>query len=294
MSDNSYEKELAAFHVKHPQWRASINRVTRGRFWNGSDGMPDRLSRMPDFSIEEVTAKRGDIEINNGLSNRGVVATIAGELKQIRDRWHKNAQSVFAWMSHESDEDISDEIVVVTRRGSKLIALPGGKIEPGETAKQALVREVLEETGIELDDLRWTDELFSGIAYGRRVVVYPVQIDQHALGGSEDGITAHWVKATDIAGRKSAFRRFNKLVLEEAQKHDRAREKQTIREMKQSLDNIRSSGSSRRGRDLWSDPEADRDRFIRDVGYYDRPHYNFTNGGSHPDECRCGSCNGGQ
>jgi 8-oxo-dGTP pyrophosphatase MutT (NUDIX family) len=46
-----------------------------------------------------------------------------------------------------------DEVVVIvpTRRasdGSKVVALPKGHIDPGETALQAAVREVREETGI--------------------------------------------------------------------------------------------------------------------------------------------------
>lgn len=46
------------------------------------------------------------------------------------------------------------KVVGVTRKGNPNDwGLPGGKIEQGETFKEAAVREVLEETGLEIDPL---------------------------------------------------------------------------------------------------------------------------------------------
>ena len=48
------------------------------------------------------------------------------------------------------------EIVLVRRHAANLVALPKGKLDPGETLEQAAVREVCEETGLES---RVVDEL---------------------------------------------------------------------------------------------------------------------------------------
>lgn len=45
-------------------------------------------------------------------------------------------------------------LLAVRTRGRDRFYLPGGKPEPGETEEEALVREVREELGLELTDLR--------------------------------------------------------------------------------------------------------------------------------------------
>ena len=45
--------------------------------------------------------------------------------------------------------------LVVRKRGTTAFLQPGGKIEPGETAAQALVREIREELGIEVPQDRF-------------------------------------------------------------------------------------------------------------------------------------------
>ena len=43
------------------------------------------------------------------------------------------------------------ELLIVRKRGTHTFMLPGGKVEPGETHLEAVVREVVEEVGITLD-----------------------------------------------------------------------------------------------------------------------------------------------
>jgi 8-oxo-dGTP diphosphatase len=46
------------------------------------------------------------------------------------------------------------DTLLVRKRGTTVFLQPGGKIEPGETAAQALVRELLEELGLSVDASR--------------------------------------------------------------------------------------------------------------------------------------------
>lgn len=42
-------------------------------------------------------------------------------------------------------------LLMVTARGRDVLYLPGGKVEPGESAEQAVLREALEEVSVHLD-----------------------------------------------------------------------------------------------------------------------------------------------
>ncbi|MDO1993758.1 NUDIX domain-containing protein, partial [Escherichia coli] len=53
-------------------------------------------------------------------------------------------------------QDSDGRLLTVRKRGAEAFMLPGGKPEPGEDSRQAVVREVHEELGVALssDDLR--------------------------------------------------------------------------------------------------------------------------------------------
>jgi 8-oxo-dGTP diphosphatase len=84
--------------------------------------------------------------------------------------------------------------------GAGLWSLPGGRIEPGETDQQAVVREVLEETGlhVECGRLLGTAELPGP---GSSVIVvndYLAVVTGGELAAGDDADDARWVTAADL------------------------------------------------------------------------------------------------
>jgi 8-oxo-dGTP pyrophosphatase MutT (NUDIX family) len=55
-------------------------------------------------------------------------------------------------------------VLTVRKRGTSRFMLPGGKLEPGESAYAAAVREVREEVGLEVDDLTLLGEFTADAA----------------------------------------------------------------------------------------------------------------------------------
>jgi 8-oxo-dGTP diphosphatase len=66
-----------------------------------------------------------------------------------------------------------DRHVLLVRKPRCRWTLPGGKVEPGETIASAAARELLEETGLETDDMLYLMELQTG---GTRHHVYEASV----------------------------------------------------------------------------------------------------------------------
>jgi len=97
--------------------------------------------------------------------------------------------------------------LLLIRRGQEpgrgLWSLPGGRVEPGETDYQAVVREVAEETGLRVRPGRLVGRVSrpapSGAVYD--IVDYACEVEgpeQPTPGTDADG--ARWVSAADYAG----------------------------------------------------------------------------------------------
>jgi len=100
-----------------------------------------------------------------------------------------------------------DRILLCTTDGVDGWYLPGGKVEFGETAAAAVVRELHEELQLELiiGDLRLVTEdlvTFNGTLYQEvcfyYAVAWPAQC--HALQNAADEHTFRWIHLTDLPG----------------------------------------------------------------------------------------------
>ena len=94
-------------------------------------------------------------------------------------------------------------MLMVTARGRDVHYLPGGKIDPGETAAEAAAREAFEEVALELDPAE-LDELFEVVvqAHGEpdgrlvRMRVFRADTDAAPATSAEVG-ALHWVTSAD-------------------------------------------------------------------------------------------------
>ncbi|QKW17383.1 NUDIX domain-containing protein [Verrucosispora sp. NA02020] len=106
-------------------------------------------------------------------------------------------------------------VVLLIRRGDcGLWAIPGGMVDPGETAPQALVRELREETGVDLSGLP-SEVVWSGYVYDPRnsdeawicstAALYRLPAEVTAVAGS-DALDARWWPFPSVDGVDVAVR----------------------------------------------------------------------------------------
>jgi 8-oxo-dGTP diphosphatase len=77
---------------------------------------------------------------------------------------------------------------------------PGGKLEPGESPEQAIVREVREELGVSATPLERLDSVTHDYPHGTRVEIVFVRctLDSHAFELSDEVNDARWQLPAEI------------------------------------------------------------------------------------------------
>ena len=79
------------------------------------------------------------------MVSEGIVVETVGPSNQRKERLFKEV-SVMAWIENQ----FGDVLLLKQKRGNRLWTLPGGKVRRRESLREALKREVFEETGLKI------------------------------------------------------------------------------------------------------------------------------------------------
>ncbi len=98
-----------------------------------------------------------------------------------------------------------DKILLCKKKGNDYYFLPGGHIEFGETAEQALGRELKEELGILANGIEYigtVENMFSenGNRHHEINLVFAVKPQNHSSASIEDHIEFLWIDTNKLAG----------------------------------------------------------------------------------------------
>lgn len=103
------------------------------------------------------------------------------------------------------------QVLLVNRRNSTEVGLPGGKVDPGENVWQAAIRELREETGIQIPPWKVFKEEFSCICDGEvqyKTTAFILPYTGDVPGGKEVGIQSRWGDFSELL-TNSPFKEYN-------------------------------------------------------------------------------------
>lgn len=105
---------------------------------------------------------------------------------------------------------VDDDNLLMVRRGHGPAAgewaIPGGRVEPNETIPEAVVREVLEETGLEVfcGDLVGWSERFTDDRHLVILSFFVTCLDPSTLRAGSDAAEAAWIPLDQVTERRLA------------------------------------------------------------------------------------------
>ncbi len=97
----------------------------------------------------------------------------------------------------------TDGAVLLVRRANPPLAgrwtLPGGKVEPGETPAEAIVREVREETGLDVSVVRFLERVELGGFVIDEIECTLDAPSNHAARAGDDAADVRWAALDELA-----------------------------------------------------------------------------------------------
>ena len=104
-----------------------------------------------------------------------------------------------------------DQILAVSRKDDPTnFGLPGGKVDPGETPKEAVVRELFEETGLETSEVG--SRLHEADNTGHYCITFEVEVEGQIDHSREPGVV-RWVDPQTLT--EGMFGKYNMDLLAE-------------------------------------------------------------------------------
>ncbi|CAF2120757.1 unnamed protein product [Rotaria magnacalcarata] len=152
--------------LKNPPW-ADDSDTTKIKHYNELDEKIDRRSFMGKYDIDQQTNRPRNPKGRTGLSGRGLLGrwgpNHAGD--PIVTRWSKDQQ--------DNNKNKALEIILISRRDTGALALPGGMVDPGEYTLETVKREFIEEAmNANPDATKQIEELFK-----KTITIYKGYID---------------------------------------------------------------------------------------------------------------------
>jgi NADH pyrophosphatase NudC (nudix superfamily) len=102
--------------------------------------------------------------------------------------------------------------------GSGMLDLPGGFVDPGETAEEAAQRELKEELNIDIKDMRYlfsfpNQYIYKGIEYDTLDIIFLASFDTFPeVEAGDDLVDSVWVTFDDIEFEKIAFNSLRRAI----------------------------------------------------------------------------------